>query len=238
MKSKFALVSGFRLALGCWLLSQTLGLAAVAFAQGATPPPPTRVRAKLDGFELSPKSGKSANQVGGASRDLGSPKLFAPNLGKAFSTTPEFHWSAAEPNGKVTFRLSSEEGQTLYETTTTADSLRYPGDAPALLPGKTYQWTVVPENDVLGGAPKPVSFQIVGGAERDEIQTALKDAPTPGAAADVFVKHHIWLDAVQRYSDLIAKMPDDQDAHRMRAELYDALPVTKPLADADWRMVH
>jgi hypothetical protein len=41
-------------------------------ATQTAPAKPTRVRAKLDGFDLSPQSGKSANQIGGASRDLGS----------------------------------------------------------------------------------------------------------------------------------------------------------------------
>jgi len=186
--------------------------------------PPVRVRAKLDGFELSARSGMSPNQVGGASRDIGSPKLFAPLSGKSFTTTPLFQWGAAEPNAKVTFRLSTSEGQTLYQTTTTAGQLAYPADAPALAPGSSYRWTVVPENDLLGGPPAPVTFLIVSGAE---------DAKTK---VDVFVKHRLWYDSIQGYSDLIDRMPNDKSAHAGRAQVYDQLPVTATLADADWRM--
>ena len=39
------------------------------------PPRPVRVRAKVEGFDLSSHAGKSSNQIGGASRDLGTPAL-------------------------------------------------------------------------------------------------------------------------------------------------------------------
>jgi hypothetical protein len=209
-------------------------------AQGASAgsKPPARVRTQLEGFDLSPKAGKSANQIGGASRDLGSPKLYAPNMGKAFTTNPEFHWAAAETGEKVTFRLQTAAGQTVYEMATTADHLRYPGDAPALTPGTTYKWTIVPENDMLGGPPAPVSFTVVGGADRDAILSDLKQASSADTTAAVFVKHRIWYDAVQGYTDLIERTPNDTSARAARGNLYDSLPATKNLADADWHMVH
>ncbi len=211
-------------------------------AQGSTAStgnkPPARVRTQLEGFDLSPNSGKSKNQIGGASRDLGSPKLYAPNMGKAYTTNPEFHWAAAETGEKVTFRLQTEAGQTVYEMATTADHLRYPGDAPALTPGSTYKWTILPENDMLGGPPAAVSFMIVGGADRETILNELKQSSDALSTAAVFVKHRIWYDAVQGYTDLIARSPNDTTARAARGELYDQLPATKNLADADWRMVH
>jgi Domain of Unknown Function (DUF928) len=229
-------VFGFSLGSGSSLLAQT---------QTAPPPqplpankPPARVRTKMDGFELSPKSGKSPNQAGGASRELGPPKLFAPNSGKAFTTVPEFHWAAAGPGEKVTFRLSTAEGQTVYETATTADHLLYPSDAPTLTPGSSYRWTVVPENDLLGGAPPPATFLIVDGEERDQIAKETSAAKDASAVGSVFVKHRVWYDSIQAYSNLIERMPGDEKVRAARAELYDQLPVTYSLADADWRMVH
>ena len=231
-------------AAGVRISCATVLLAAVGFpgigvtrAQNA-PPPPQRVRAKLDGFDLSPKTGRGPNQVGGASRDLGQPALYAPNLGKMYTLTPEFHWSAAQPGDKVTFRLSTADGEKLYETTLTTDHLRYPSDAPALKPGDTYRWTIVPENDVLGGAPRPVSFMVVSGPEREEIAQQLKAAGNASTMAVVFVNHRIWYDAIQDYSEALMHNPGDQNALAARADLYEQLPVTKPLADADWHMVH
>ena len=213
----------------------------VGIAMGqSTPPPnkaPARVRAKLDGFDLSPNSGKKANQVGAASRGLGAPSLFAPTIGKDFSTHPTFYWAAAEQGDKVTFRLTSDNGQTLFEKATTEDHLRYPDDAPALDPGKKYHWTIVPENDMIGGAPAPVELVVVGGADRAALEKQVKAAPNAGAVAKVFMDNRVWYDAVAAYSDVLAAAPNDQDARAARAEIYDQLAVTKPLAEADWRMV-
>jgi Tfp pilus assembly protein PilF len=49
--------------------------------------------------------------------------------------------------------------------------------------------------------------------------------------------NRVWYDAVAAYSDVLAAAPNDQDARAARAEIYDQLAVTKPLAEADWRMV-
>ena len=198
---------------------------------------PSRVRTNLAGFDTS-QSGKSPNQIGGASRDIGTPKLYAPTSGKSFTANPVFHWSMPEANAKVTFRLSTGDGQTIYETNTQTDYLKYPGDAPSLAPGSKYQWTILPENDILGGPPAPVSFVILSGAEHEQILSELKAANDATATAEVFVKHRVWYDAVQAYSDQLDRMPNDESARAARANLYDQLPVTKQLADADWKMVH
>lgn len=61
---------------------------------------------------------------------------------------------------------------------------------------------------------------------------------SPAAQAQVSVDHRIWNDAIERYSTILARKPDDAKARTMRAELYDQLPATKTLADSDWSMVH
>jgi hypothetical protein len=214
-----------------------------AVAQSSPPQPsgqarPARVRTKMDGFDLSPNSGKKATQVGAASRDLGTPALLAPTVGKAFSTTPTFNWVTAQKGDKVTFKLMTMDGQVVYQTATITDHLRYPDDAPALKPGTSYKWTISPENDVLGGAPAPVQVNIVAGSERDAIKTAVQSATGPDAMARVFVDHRVWYDAIAGYTAALDTKPDDQDARAGRAGVYDQLPVTKGLADADWAMVH
>jgi hypothetical protein len=213
------------------------GLMFAPFAMAQTPAPkapPARVRAKLDGFDLSSKSGKSANQIGGASRDLGTPRLYAPGVGKAYSLTPTFYWATPDDSHRVTFRLTTINGVKMYETTTTESHLTYPGDAPALTPGQ-YRWTVVPENDMLGGAPTPATLVIVGKGERDAIAQELASAPD---SANVFVSHRIWYDAIAAYSAMLDKDSADQMSLKGRAALYDQLQVTQPLADADLKLVH
>lgn len=218
------------------LAALLLGPCLYAIGQKTAPaPPPTRIRAKLDGFDLSAKSGKSANQIGGASRDLGTPHLYAPADGKAYSLTPEFFWGTSDATQKVTFRLSTLNGVTLYQVALNGAHLIYPADAPPLAPGTTYRWTVIPENDLLGGSPAAVSVVIVGGTERSAIDQELKSAPDP---ATVFVNHRIWYDAVAAYTSALDQSPNDQAARKGRATVYDQLPVTQPLADADWQKVH
>ena len=206
-----------------------------ANAQQAPTARPARVRAKLNGFDLSSKSGKSANQIGGASRDLGTPHLYAPSSAKAYSLTPTFAWSAPDGAAKVTFRLNTINGIQIYETTTSATSLTYPADAPALKPGMTYRWTILPENDMLGGAPAPVTFMVVDGAERTAIQSELASSTDP---ASVFVQHRIWYDAVAAYNATLAKDPNNQAALLGRATLYNSVNATESLADADWKLIH
>jgi hypothetical protein len=209
-------------ALLCGFAFVALSVASLTAQTPSQPTPPKRVHAKLDGFDVSPNAGKSGTQIGGASRGLG-PMLYAPYAGKSYSTQPVFYWTSGD-TGKVTFRLLTSDGTAVYETTTTDDHLKYPADAPALTPGTSYMWTIRPENDILGGAPKPVTIMILGGADRDAIAT-------------VFVNHHLWYDAIDSYSTILSEKPDDQNARQMRAQIYGGVSATKTLADADWQMV-
>jgi len=195
---------------------------------------PVRVRAKMEGFDLSSQAGKAPNQIGGASRDLGgSPTLYAPQLGKAYSKQPTFYWSAGDDSQKVLFRLMSDKGATIFESTMTENHFTYPADAPALAPGSTYRWTVKPENDMTGGGPVPADFVIVGGTERAALDAALAGATGPDAKAKLFVDHRVWYDALSTYTDAIQAHPDRRDLVRDRAALYDQLPATQALADRD-----
>ena len=226
-------------------LAGALMLAGVAAAQNPPQPAaqtakqnPKRVRTGMNGFDISPQSGKSANQVGGASRDIGSPRLYAPPAAKAYSLRPVFAWGTPDGAEKVTFRLSTPNGVVVYETSTTTGHLKYPSDAPTLSAGATYTWTIIPDNDMMGGTPHAVSVMIVSTPEREAMQSELAAAAGAAAAADVYVQHHVWYDAVEAYSALLDQKPDDQDARSMRASIYDQIPSTKDLADADWAMIH
>jgi hypothetical protein len=88
---------------------------------------------------------------------------------------------------------------------------------------------------MLGGPPSPVSVTIVGGNERSAIDQELKSASD---RATVFVNHRIWYDAIADYTTTLDQTPGDQAARKGRATVYDQLPVTQPLADSDWQMIH
>ena len=223
----------------CLVLTAIAGSLVAAEVAAQTPPPqnpphPARVRAKMDGFDLSSQSGKAPNQIGGASRDLEpTPSLYAPQAAKAYSTHPTFYWSTADDTQKVLFRLMSDKGVTIFESTITGSHFTYPSDAPNLSPGNTYRWTIKPENDMLGSSPAPVDVVIVGGNQRATIESALGNAHDADAMAKVFVDNRVWYDALSTYTEAIKAHPEDKNLLRERAALYDQLPATQSLADRD-----
>lgn len=219
-----------------------------AWAQtaGTATPRPVRVRAKLDGFDLTPKNAappRRPNQIGGVSRGLGTLVLYAPTMGKSYTLTPTFSWRSDDPKGEYTLRISQPgmgEGA-VYEAKVVGDHFTYPADAPVLKPGETYVWTVQPTVDMLGG-PASASLVIVGGTEREAVDAAVAKAKTesdPAAAtAKVYTDMRLWFDAVSAYSSLIERFPDRSDFYQARAFVYDQLPATWALADADAAKIH
>ncbi len=210
--------------------------------QSQSAPPPaksTRVRAKLDGFDIAPTSGKAPNQIGGASRDLGALTLYAPKLAKAYTLTPTFFWSAEDDKAEFTFKLAalSSQESPIYVKKVTGGKFTYPPDAPALKPSETYIWSVQPENDLMGGMAS-ASLLVVGGSTRNSVASALSsakvisDQPSP-EAAKIYVDNRLWFDAIAEYTALIEKHPEMSQYREARAQLYDQLPETRPLADAD-----
>ena len=198
-----------------------------------------RVRAKLDGFNIAPTSGKAPNQIGGASRDLGALTLYAPKLGKSYTLTPTFNWSAADDKTEYTFKLSALSAQesVLYVKKVFGGRFTYPADAPALKPSETYVWSVQPENDLMGGLAQ-ASVLIVGGSNRSAVETALANAKvSPGepsaAAAKIYVDNRLWFDAIAEYTALIEKHPEMTQYYKDRAAVYDQLTETQELADED-----
>jgi hypothetical protein len=232
---------GSILAVSAYGFAQTTAPAApaapVAPAAPAAPAKPARVRTQLAGFDITPQTGKSANQIGGASRDLGSPRLYAPHTAKSFTKHPVFTWETATPNQQVTFRLSAMNGQVIYEATVTDNELTYPSDGIPLIPGATYHWTIIPEMDMMGAAPAPASILIVGGTERDAIAAELKAATGDDDAAKVYVAHRLWYDSVAEYTHLIATNPSVTDYYAARGTIYDQIPATNDLAAQDWAQV-
>ena len=94
-------------------------------APGQTGNRPVRVRAKLDGFDIAPQSGRAPNQIGGASRGIGGLTLYAPKMGKAYSLTPSFFWSDDAQSTSV-FRLAelSSSQSPIFEQKVTTSPTR------------------------------------------------------------------------------------------------------------------
>jgi hypothetical protein len=199
-----------------------------------------RVRASRQGFDLDPKSaGASGTQSTAGSRggERSKTVLYAPNLGLAYSQHPTFQWQAQ--SGNVSFRLYDPDDNEVYETDVTGkSSLMYPQDAPELKPGDTYRWTVEGKSIGMSEPPPSARFRVVSGADRQQLDAVLKKIAGNGTQpemqrAQVFAEHGIWYDAVDDYSQLIARNPNDAKLYSARAEIYESLPQTKELAAAD-----
>lgn len=209
-------------------------------AQQTAPPPAkvARVRAKLDGFDIAPTSGKAPNQIGGASRGLGELTLYAPKQGKAFTLTPTFYWNG-DDKSEYTFKLAklSTQESEIYVAKVMGGKFTYPAEAPALKPSETYVWSVTPENDMMGGVAA-ASLLIIGGSNRDSVASALASAKAPSGepsedAAKIYVQNRLWFDAVAEYSNLIERHPEVTKYYQERSAVYDQLQETHDLADAD-----
>ncbi len=228
---------------------------------GATNPAPAaahpaRVRVKLEGFDLTPPPAKGsqagvaaangtprhagANQIGGASRGIGSVRLFAPETALAYSLHPTLQWSGT-PDTKYKLELEDLTAHTIYEVTVDGTTFSYPEDAPALKPGASYSWKVEPEIDMMGTGSETATIVMAGDPQRQQIEAALaaitqKDFAGDRARAQVYFDKRVWYDAAAAYSILISSHPDNRELHKMRGALYDQAPATEKLADEDFTM--
>lgn len=199
---------------------------------------PARVHAQLGGFDLAPGQA-TANQIGGASRGAG-PKLvlYAPHKGRVLTLRPSFRWQG-DAAASYQFHLQDLTGSLSWDRAVTGTNLDYPADAPPLVAGQTYLWKVTPDSPLLGPPPPAAILVVVGDPDRAQIETGLNQIPgdtfeAESARAHYLFDQRLWYDAVAAYSALIAKYPDQEDPYEMRGWLYEQLPATESLAQADF----
>lgn len=198
--------------------------------------PRKRVVTDLSGFELiDSASVKKQPMVVGGTRGVGSPVALAPRLGKLYAAQPAFCWRSAYKAPRFRFALFDDAAAPLFQAEVAGTRYRYPEDAPALEPGRTYSWTVEAAGVALGSGPSaPVAFTVERAAERDLAKLAGGDGYASALArARLFTQHRLWYDAVEAYSELIARYPDRPEPYEERGTIYAQLDVTQALADQD-----
>jgi hypothetical protein len=201
---------------------------------------PRRAQAKLDDFDLAPEKA-SANQIGGASRSVGSGGklvLYAPHKGLVYSLRPSFWWQG-DATAAYRFHIQDVTGQFSWDRPVTGVSLAYPADAPPLAPGTTYLWRVIPDSPLLGPPPPAAMIVVMADADRSQLDAAASQFQGSGidagmARARLYFDHRLWYDAVMEYNGLITQYPDQAQLYPLRGAVYDQLPVTQALADADY----
>lgn len=235
-----------------WLIASLIAVG-VPFAAAQSPKPtlptqkppanaaavhPARVHARLAGFDLAPGRA-SANQIGGASRGAGAKLvLYAPRKGRILTLRPSFRWQG-DATATYQFHLQDLTGSLSWDRAVTGTSLAYPADAPPLVAGQTYLWRVTPDSPLLGPPPPAAILVVLGDPERAQVEAGLSQFQgdsfdAQSARARYLFDQRLWYDAVDAYSALIAKYPDQSDPYEMRGWLYEQLPATESLAEADF----
>ena len=200
---------------------------------------PAKVKLKreytdLSGFDLAPKNDTHATQIGGGTRGFGGEiTLYAPNKAELFDLHPTVRWTHTAKAQRFIVTFMDSSGAAIYQTEASGRMFRYPDDGPALKPGTTYLWTVQPSSSLMGSRSEPVEIVVVGEPQRSQIRDELSECGQDELSqANVFVKHRIWYDAVEKLSHLIEQSPNP-DLYERRAEIYDQVSNTTALAADD-----
>ena len=208
----------------------------------ATETPPKRKVPDLSGFDLL-EPGKLDRQtiVVGATRGLARPVALAPRLGKLYGAQPLFAWSYEGEKRRFVFVLRDDTQEEIYRAEVDSTEFRYPEDAPALEPGKTYFWAVELSSGIFGSSPSaPAGFLVLSPSQQEEIQQELAQIAGHDtyqaalARARVFTDYRLWYDAIAAYTDLIARYPERAELYEKRGTVYAQLEVTHALADEDF----
>jgi uncharacterized protein DUF928 len=204
-------------------------------------PPVKRVRVDMAGFELGQAAPpKSSTQLGGGTRAMGGDTvLLAPVVGRCYTATPVVAWTHTAQVQNFEFRLFDPVGKLVHRMRVPARQLTFPADVHPLGPGTTFQWSVQPENAMLGGPSAKATIRRLTAAELDEVAQQLNETSPNGAdsqewKAQVFTDRRLWYDAIAAWSDLIQRFPTRADLREKRGQIYDQLSATQPLADEDF----
>jgi hypothetical protein len=188
----------------------------------------------LSGFDLAPRNDTHATQIGGGTRSVGGEtRLYAPNKGRSLDLHPTVSWTHPAKVQRFTVTVMDSSGATVYQKEVSSRAFRYPDDAPALQPGRSYLWMVEPSSRLMGPRSEPAEIVVAGEPERSQIRDELsKYGQDELSQADVLVKHKLWYDAVAKLSHLIEQRPS-QDLYERRAEIYEQVFNTMSLAADD-----
>lgn len=158
------------------------------------------------------------------------PTILTPRNTKVLDGRVEFRWREVQGAQGYRVTIGLFEGQNrVYETTATRPPLRYPDDAPALKPGKSYIWQV----EAIGVSKSTDSawFVIVPPPEARDIRFALQrlkekssDAITYALMAASFLESRgCYADAFQVLQPALKEAPERADLRLSLAHIYDAI---------------
>lgn len=157
--------------------------------------------------------------------------LESPSQTKIRDGQPVFQWKASGQAGELLLTLYNEEGIHWKQKVKGAGNLSYPDDAPSLLPGTTYSWTVE-TTDPLTFPPlrsKAAFFEVLSKEEEKELAALLdeldRDKTTSESAyhivrASLFFDFSLIDEAIAETKEALNTDPGNTTLRSILARLY------------------
>lgn len=195
------------------------------------------VKAKEQSFEvvqnfLKLKSTEGTSSISGLRSGDKSNALVAtsPCQTKVRDERPRFTWTSEDPSLELAFIVYNESGIHWQSTVTGVTSVAYPADAPALVPGVSYSWTIETSDPMVSPPLRTAAsfFEIIAKDDVALLETDLAtiDAkkPTPTSyhlmRASLFFDRGLVADAIAETEAAVAVDPDNASLHAILGRLY------------------
>jgi hypothetical protein len=191
-----------------------------------------------NGFEVAQnflklKSSEGTSSIAGLRSGERGEELRAvsPRQTKVADQHPTFIWECGDPNSELELTLYNENGVHWKHTVKGASELAYPGDAPGLIEGTTYSWTLE-TTDPLKIPPlrsKAAFFELIPDDDRARLEAGLDRIEKDGSLspvsrhvmrASVFFNSGLLAGAVAETEKAVALSPDDVSLQSILARLY------------------
>lgn len=155
----------------------------------------------------------------------------SPSQTRIMDGHPTFKWSAAEDAGELRLTIYGEDGVHWTYHAKSQSSVTYPADAPALVPGVSYSWTLE-TTDPLQYPPlrsAAAFFEVLPVGEAESLAAALdkiakQDKPSESAhyllRASLFYNHGLMADAIDETQKALEADSENPILQSILAQLY------------------
>ncbi len=149
---------------------------------------------------------------------------------KVRDARPTFTWTAEDPSLELTFVVYNESGVHWQKTTSGVTSVAYPADAPALVPGVSYSWTLETADPMVSPPLRTTAsfFEIIAPTDVTALDKDLAtiDAKKPSPTsyhlmrASLYFDRGLVADAITETKAAVATDPDNASLHAILGRLY------------------
>lgn len=149
---------------------------------------------------------------------------------KVRESNPTFAWNTEDPSLELSVVVYNESGVQWQSEVSGVTSVAYPADAPALVPGVSYSWTLE-TSDPMVSPPLRTSaafFEVIAPGDMTSLTKDLAaiDAKKPSATsyhlmrASLYFDRGLVADAIAETQAAVATDPNNASLHAILARLY------------------